>query len=77
MVFSKMAHIARKFHEKNTRETLVKNTRENTRKLGKLACKSLHTGCSNLRVFGLLEFLHRWLSECICTCTGGGFNLLA
>ena len=27
-------------------------------------------------VFGLFEFLHRWLSECSCTCAGG-FNLLA
>ena len=63
--------------EKHAWNTRVKNTRENTRKLGKRVCKSLHAGCYNLRAFGLLEFLHRWLSECICTCTGGGFNLLA
>ena len=80
MVFLKVAHIARKFHKKNTCETLVKNTRkntrENTRKLEKFACKSLLAGY-NLRLFGLLEFLHRWLSECSCACAGGGFNLLA
>ena len=29
-----------------------------------------------MHVFGLFEFLHRWLSECSCTCAGG-FNLLA
>ena len=58
---------------KNTR----KNTRENTRKLGKRVCKSLHAGCYNLREFGLIEFLHRWLSESGCTRAGGGFNLLA
>ena len=34
-----------------------KNTRENTRKLGKFACKTLHTDY-NLHMFGLLEFLH-------------------
>ena len=71
-----ICHIARKFHEKKMGETLVwkstrKNTLENTRKLGKFACKTLHTSCYNLRVFGLLEFLHRWLSECSCTCAGG------
>ena len=57
--------------KKNTR----KNTPENTRKLEKFACKTLHAGCHNLRAFGLLEFLHRWLNECGCTCAGG-FNLL-
>ena len=71
-----ICHIARKFHEKNMHETLVwkstrKNTLEKTRKLGKFACKTLHTSCYNLRVFGLLEFLHRWLSECSCTCARG------
>ena len=29
-----------------------------------------------MHVFSLFEFLHRWLSECSCTCAGG-FNLLA
>ena len=51
-------------------------TRENTRKLGKFACKTLHADCYNLRVFGLFELLHRWLSECSCTCAGG-LNMLA
>ena len=74
-------HIACKFQEKNIHETLVwkytrKNTRENTRKFGKFACKTLHAECYNLRVFSLLEFLHRWLSECSCT-SAFGFNLLA
>ena len=50
--------------EKHVQNTCVKNTRklntrENTCKLGKFACKSLHAGCYNLCVFSLLEFLHR------------------
>ena len=72
-------------HANSTGKTLVKHsckkytrkdTGENTRKLGKFACKTLHADCYNLRVFGLCEFLYRWLSECSCTCAGG-FNLLA
>ena len=63
-------------HANSTRKTRVKhwckrprkNTRENTRKLGKFACKTLYAHCNNLRVFGLLEFLHRSLRECSCTC---------
>ena len=64
-------------HAWNTRikKNARKNTRENTRKLGKFACKTLHAGCYNLCVFGLLEFLHRWLSECSCTCAGGFYSL--
>ena len=40
----------------------MQNTRENTCKLGKFVCKTLHADYYNLRVFDLLEFLHRWLS---------------
>ena len=53
-----------------------KDTQENTCKLGKFAGKTLYADGYNLRVFGLIEFLHRWLSECTCTCAGG-FNWLA
>ena len=36
-----------------------------------IACKTLQAHCYNLCVFGLLEFLHCWLSERSCTCAGG------
>ena len=49
-----------------------KKTRENTRNLGKFACKTLHTDYFNF----LLEFLHRWLSECSCTCAGGFVTII-
>lgn len=36
------------------------------------AYKILHADYHNLQVFGLLESLHCWLSECNnCTCAGG------
>lgn len=34
------------------------------------ACKNLHADYHNLHVFGLLESLHCWLSECN-NCIGG------
>ena len=42
----------------------------------KIRKRTVHADCYNFNVFGLFEFLHRWLSECSCTCAGG-FNLLA
>ena len=60
-------HIKTKYTQKYTREYT---------QIRKISSKTLHAGCYNLRVFSLLEFLHRWLSECSCTCTGG-FNSLA
>ena len=71
-----ISNIARKFHKKNTCETLVwKNYMQNyMRKYTQIfliACKTLHAHCYNLCVFGLLEFLHCWLSERSCTCAGG------
>ena len=52
------ANSTRKAHGKHSCKNIHEDTQENTPKLGKFACKLLHADCYNLRVFGLLEFLH-------------------
>ena len=62
-------------HANSTRKTRVKKYMQNyMRKYTQIfliACQTLHAHCYNLCVFGLLEFLHCWLSERSCTCAGG------
>ena len=62
-------------HANSTRKTRVKKYKQNYMRkymqIFLIACKTLHAHCYNLCVFGLLEFLHCWLSERSCTCAGG------
>ena len=52
--------------KQSCKKSTRKNTRENTRKFGKFACKTLHAGCYNLRVFGLVEFfIAGWASALV------------